>query len=347
MPKMNTGPRLAQNSFGVWEIRWTENRRSKRKSTGTPVRSEAQKQLAAFLLKNPQDSETVLIKQLCEKYLADHVDETCADPKTATRCLRLIIKALGNWRVSELPLTAINKYRADRLSGKLSAVPGKKVAVTEGTVRKELAMLVAAINFGVRSRIIRSGDVPHIPLPPKAEPRDLWLTETELEQFLSAADTVGGRGRIVVYLCALTASRRTAVDTLQWSQIDLVNGLIYFDKVDKQRTKKRRVPVPISDRLRPVLVEYQQQAKNSWVTGANTRSSHHIDLVCEQAYHDTKNKKFLKVSAHTLRHTWATLAARRGVDLYEIAGVLGDSVTTVERNYLHHCPDHLRKAVNW
>lgn len=346
MPKVNAGPRLAQNPNGIWEIRWTENRRSKRKSTGTTLRSQAQKVFAEFLTRQPREQGTITVKALCERYLAEHVDENCADPGSAQRNLRLIIKAFGNWQVKDLPVTAINKYKTDRVSGKLS-VNRQKVPVTEGTVRKELAMLIAAFNFGVRSRLIRAGDVPHVPLPPKSEPRDVWLTETELDQFLGAADSVGGRGRIVVYLCALTASRRTAVDTLTWGQVDLVNGLIYYDKAEKRRTKKRRVPVPISDRLRPVLVEYQTQATNQWVTGTNTRSSHHIDLVCEQAYHDTRNKKFLTVSAHTLRHTWATLAARRGVDIFEIAGVLGDSVSTVERNYLHHCPEHLRHAVNW
>jgi integrase len=53
------------------------------------------------------------------------------------------------------------------------------------------------------------------------------------------------------------------------------------------------------------------------------------------------------MTPHTLRHTWATLAARAGVDLYAIAGVLGDTLSTVEKNYLHHAPDHLRGAINF
>jgi hypothetical protein len=41
------------------------------------------------------------------------------------------------------------------------------------------------------------------------------------------------------------------------------------------------------------------------------------------------------------------LAARAGVDLFRVAGVLGDTIATVERAYAHHCPDHLRAAVNF
>lgn len=48
---------------------------------------------------------------------------------------------------------------------------------------------------------------------------------------------------------------------------------------------------------------------------------------------------------HDLRRTWATLAARRGVALWQIAGVLGDTVEAVGAHYAHHAPDHLRGAV--
>jgi len=66
-----------------------------------------------------------------------------------------------------------------------------------------------------------------------------------------------------------------------------------------------------------------------------------------EAYQATQNEKFMQVTPHTLRHTWATLAARAGVPLFQVAGVLGDTLPTVMRVYAHHCPDHLRGAVNF
>src|SRR5260221_7389331 len=54
-----------------------------------------------------------------------------------------------------------------------------------------------------------------------------------------------------------------------------------------------------------------------------------------------------KATPRTLRHTWATLAAQAGVPLWEIAGGLGDTLATVMKNYAHHAPDHLRKAINF
>jgi len=52
------------------------------------------------------------------------------------------------------------------------------------------------------------------------------------------------------------------------------------------------------------------------------------------------------ISPHVLRHTAATQMARRGVPLYDIAGVLGNSLAMVEKVYAKHCPERLRAAVD-
>jgi hypothetical protein len=38
--------------------------------------------------------------------------------------------------------------------------------------------------------------------------------------------------------------------------------------------------------------------------------------------------------------------AQAGADLWDIAGILGDTLATVEKTYAHHHPDYLRKAAN-
>jgi integrase len=53
-----------------------------------------------------------------------------------------------------------------------------------------------------------------------------------------------------------------------------------------------------------------------------------------------------KVTPHTLRHTAATWLMHRRVDVWEAAGFLGMSVETLERNYGHHHPEHLKRAAH-
>jgi integrase len=50
------------------------------------------------------------------------------------------------------------------------------------------------------------------------------------------------------------------------------------------------------------------------------------------------------VTPHTLRHTAATWMAQEGVPVWDIAGLLGNTVQMVEEVYGHHSPDHLRRA---
>jgi integrase len=52
------------------------------------------------------------------------------------------------------------------------------------------------------------------------------------------------------------------------------------------------------------------------------------------------------VGFHTLRHTWASLAAMNGVPMTVIASVLGHSGTRVtEAHYAHLSPSHIRDAI--
>jgi site-specific recombinase XerD len=50
------------------------------------------------------------------------------------------------------------------------------------------------------------------------------------------------------------------------------------------------------------------------------------------------------VTPNVLRHTVATLLAQRGVSMFDIAGLLGNSPVVCARNYAHHSPEYLKGA---
>ena len=49
------------------------------------------------------------------------------------------------------------------------------------------------------------------------------------------------------------------------------------------------------------------------------------------------------LTPHCLRHTYATNLLAHGMDVQTVAALLGDSVTTVIRTYIHYS-DEMRKA---
>lgn len=344
MPKKNNGPRLDLNEAGVWEIRWTENRRSYRKSTGTADKTEAQAALGRHLLGLASKSAVseAGVSRVLDLYFEEHVSQKVVDTSRQADCLAVLRSGLGHLDVQQLTPDAIAEYCKARRNG---AVNGRKVV--DGTLRRELNCLVAAVNHAVRHRRIPQSEAPHIALPPAAPPKDLWLTEAQLDLLLEKAATLYQGERLsrihrFAVLAAETAARKTSILTLRWNQVDLDARLIHFQNDGLARTKKRRVPVPMSDDVHALLERASDERQSEWVMDTPHSIQHHFDALVRAC-----GDGFEKVTPHTLRHTWATHAARAGVPLFEIAGVLGDTLQTVMRVYAHHCPDHLRGAVNF
>jgi site-specific recombinase XerD len=50
-----------------------------------------------------------------------------------------------------------------------------------------------------------------------------------------------------------------------------------------------------------------------------------------------------RVSPHVLRHAAATHMLRRGVPIWQVAGILANTVAMVEKIYGHHVPDGVRE----
>lgn len=344
MPKKNNGPRLDLNEAGIYEIRWTENRRSKRKSTGTANHAEAQAALGRHLLGLAEEKQVSVcnVAAVLEAYDEEHVQQRVVAKERQEGCMAVLKAGLGHLDVQQLTPAAILEYRKKRKAGSVNGhVAG------DSTLRRELNCLIAAINHAVRHRRLPAAEAPHIALPDAPPPKDLWLTEDQLDAFVAAAASFNGERMSRIYrfvvLASETAARKTAVTSLRWKQVDLKTGLIHYQNDGNARTKKRRVAVPMSPFLHEVLTQaWAERTQDEWVLDTDYSIQHHFDAVKKKA-----GEGFEDVTPHTLRHTWATLAARAGVELFQIAGVLGDTLATVMRVYAHHCPDHLRGAVNF
>jgi len=366
MPRSNKGPYLtdAPNEFGVYEIRWTENGRSKRRSTGEGDYRKAQRVYAEFLLALDQVSAggaQVTVADVIAAYLADKAD--VMDKSSQAICFGHLGAFFGQRLLSEIDDDLTAAYKRARAQGTISFVDkdgrtrgGAKAG--EGTVRRELGMLSTAIGHCIEKRrfrdkdgrpLLTAADKPAIELPPAPPPRDRWLTRAEAAKFLAAyqPDPEARLTRAYRYIAMMlyTASRKGAVETLTWDRIDLERRLINFAEPGRRQTKKRRGWVPISDEFLPIVQRAWAERTSEFYLDCKTPPFHAWRAAARRAgLVDPQGK--LTVSPHVLRHTWATWAAQDGVPLHQIAQVLHDTIATVEKHYAHHCPDHLRGAVN-
>lgn len=273
----------------------------------------------------------ITVAEVLDDYEREHVGPRLVDKKRARETLSHLLAHFGPLQVCDINPDIVSRYctlRAKGAIGQCSAGP---------THRRDLSILVAAINRALKHRRIEQSDVPYIELPEAGAPRDRWLTHEELGHLFKASRRYTRCYRFVM-LAYYTASRKTALETLAWSQVDLAASTIALDKPGARKTKKRRPVVPISPKLLPMLREAYEEKTTEWVLGNPGNIHTTFSGACERAGLEG-------VTPHTLRHTRATHLLQGGVDPWAVAGLLGDTVDAVLRVYGHHCPDHLRAAL--
>ncbi|HRP25387.1 site-specific integrase [Thauera sp.] len=314
--------RPAEN--GVFYIHWSEGRRSRRESTREKAIAPATAYFDEWLtlLDAPGRGQVLTCADLWQRkygtserhgYLWRHLEPT-----------------FGPLRPADVTQDTIDRYVAGR-----DAAPA--------TIRLEVVCLVAAWNAAVKERHLTSDDVPAITPPEDSPPRDRWLNDAEIDRLLAAAEGPGrmGRAERFVYLALDTGARRTAIQELRWDtgQVDFATGAIDFlPPGRKQMSNKRRAAVPMSDRLRAVLLRAYEERVGPYVLDSPANVNTALTTLA-------RNAGLARVTPHVLRHTAATHMARRGVPLWIVAKLLGDSLATVEAVYAKWQPDFGREAV--
>ena len=300
--------------------------------------AEAQQFFAGWLHEKARDSKKPpSVKLILQSYLKEHIkDKESRDYKICER----MIGIFGELLVDALTADRIATYCADR-------------GVSGPTQRRELSTLIAALNHARKQRRIDPSLIPVINLPEAGAPKSSSFSEDQLELILKLSSPKAGEraSRIhrFVWIASETASRRAAVETLEWRQVDMKAGVIRFadEQNGKVRKRKRRVTVPISSRLMEQLAAWKAEAVSDLVLDDSSGVSRHWTSLIVKAARVSNDSSLIDLTPHDLRRTWATLAAKAGVSMWDIAGILGDSLPVVIKHYAHHSPDYLRKAINF
>lgn len=346
-------PELYKEDHGYWYAKWSDARRSKRKSMGTQDRATAEQRFAQWLLMRheaPADERSYTVADIWAVYEAK-----CPGGRTDT--------ARYSWKNLEIHFAdiapemidqdVIDAYVKARTSGRI----GRKSQPS--TCRREISTLVAALNFCTRkpNALIAAGDLQPITLPPDSDPRDRWLTMAEVQKLFDAAREMRrgdklSRGERFVWIALETATRKQAILDLTWDRVDFEIGVIHFDVPGRKKTKKRRASVPISSSLRPILERAYAERENDLVMGNKGAVWDTVQRIVIRAGLGGERPKgnakarSTGISPHTFRHTAATHMARNGVPLWTIAQILGNTLTMVEKVYAKWAPADAERNVD-
>lgn len=340
-------PYLKRADSGVWYVHWTVNRVGKRISTRTTDQAKATAFMSGWLVGAPDAAPNDLF--LAEVWKHYRLKHRLASESGADMAWKNLDGAFGRLMASALTQRAIDDYVTQRVRGQI----GRRVQPQ--TAAKELTYLLAAVKFCADPRrgLLPQSCVRKYDLPPPGEPRERWLTKAEIVKLLEAADRLRGgavltRGQLFLHLALETAARLQALLDLTWDRVDFETGMISLNVPGRARTKKRRADVPISNALRPVLERAYEERVNDRVLMHGGPIWPTLQEIAVEAGlgGGAAPGKATGISPHVLRHTAATHMARRGVSLFYIAKILGNSVGVVEKTYAKFSPGDLKRAVD-
>ncbi|WP_419877953.1 tyrosine-type recombinase/integrase [Brevibacillus centrosporus] len=182
--------------------------------------------------------------------------------------------------------------------------------------------------------------------PPKLQQKErMYLSEGEVMQLVGAIEHP--LIQIVVLTLYHTGLRISECLDLTLHTVDLDKQRIHVvaGKGNKDRT------VPISDKLLPVLVDYVQHQRPNVesdyffaTSKTGMLSPVYVNRVLGETVEKLGWKK--KVTAHILRHSFASQLVKKEVNLVKIQKLLGHSSLKVTSIYTHSNMEELSEAVN-
>lgn len=309
------------------------------------------------------------IKNANKSYLSDfltgyifNVKKNVLKPSSFDRDVRtgnLINKYIGDYTFEQLTapfiqIELINKLKDDSYS--------------YSTIHKAYVLLNECLQYAVDTDKLEKNPCRLVKQPPKKmfEKKEIrWLSEDEIKLFKeqAMAKYKTGRDRYIyglpISLIIYTGLRCGELAALKWSDIDFENKKIYvrknivtvydYESADKKTRKVnlqtstktsegRKIPLIKSaeDILNSIKSKYQEINPDGFIIN-NSDKMISVDTISD-AYTNIAKAAGIDnpLGVHTLRHTFASLLIKKGVDIKIVSDILGHKDVSFTYNiYVH------------
>ena len=297
------------------------------------------------------DHQALTVKQLCDLYRGDLeaglILGKSGRPKKATtiytdlgRIKRHIIPLLGTRRVKDITRADATKLLKDVMAGKTrTMVKTDKLrgrAIVRGgpgTASRTLGLFGAILTYAINAGIIDSNPA-HGIRKPKDQVRQRRLTEEEYRTLGQMLAEIGhdhsySTSADIIRLLALTGCRRSEIIGLKWDEVDFEGSCLRLAE-SKEGYSIRPVGLPVLE----FLEERRLYADGEFVfTGL--RNSPVFGAFPHQWDRIFKGSALDGVTAHVLRHSFASLANDLGFTEVTIAALVGHAKGSVTSKYIH------------
>ena len=280
------------------------------------------------------------VAELCDLYLADA--KTRLKPKTykmdESRISCHVKPLIGSRKVESLRLSDIADLQTAIATGK-SARPRKEkgrgdhASGGRGVAARTVSMVGTILEFARRRGIVETNvarGVQKFSVPKRTR----FLTHEEFALLGKTIQTAEQHGESHVALRAieallLTGCRREEILALRWDWLDLKSRCIRFGD-----TKTGPQLRPLGSAAIRVFSTLRREGERPWIFPAVKGDGHFIGAprVFKRLCHAAELKD---VTIHTLRHSFASIAAELGYSELIISGLLGHRGSSVTARYAH------------
>lgn len=180
--------------------------------------------------------------------------------------------------------------------------------------------------------------------PERKKERFLTIEELEkLDEILKRKDVLNVTSPYsiaAIRMLMYTGCRLGEILSLKWADVFLKEGYLHL-----KDSKTGEKTIPLSESAKNILINLKREKENPYVfVGAKQGTCLTTLKTAWTKIRGLANLKDLRI--HDLRHTFASLAIKQGVDLYTVSKLLGHKNIATTTRYAHLEMKELIKATN-
>lgn len=300
--------------------------KTKDKTVANFKKNEIENKLAVG--ENPLPNRGKLFKEAFEEFKESRkgrLDEK--HQSTDNHRIQTFIDDSGIMLIRQVSDEILKKHLDKRIN------PGKgKVGISHQTANHTIRAIKTLLNFCIRRKYLSENpikDMSKYPMDQK-EPRYLSKDEALLLLKMAEPSVIYFPVAIAIY----TGMRQGEIMRMDWRDVDFKENVI---KVPISKTKRFRI-IPLHTALKSIL-EPSRQA-NGLVFDRPLRTLEWEFTKIKLSMKGVEHFRF-----HDLRHTFASLMVRAGVDILTVSKLLGHSSITTTQIYAHLYQDHAQDSM--
>jgi integrase len=273
------------------------------------------------------------VASLCDRFLEEYVEQHCK-PTTA-RDYHSIIRRFIRPRLGPLPIAEVTRADVVAFHHALRDTPYQ--------ANRAASMLSKLFNLAEDWGLRQAGSNPARRIKKfREEEKKRYLSDAEqmrLGEVLAEALEEGTESVYAVsaiLLLIFTGCRLSEILTLRW---DYVTS--HHLELPDSKTGRRRIPLPRE--AYDILMELPREAGNPYVILGEVDGAPLVNL--QKPWRRIRSKAGLEdVRIHDLRHTYASVAMKDGIDPFTLKEIMGHKNLTTTLRYAHLADDAVQRA---